>query len=325
MKYSGNNPPIACMQTKSACYRGPRQMTVRGVLWHSTGADNPSLARYIQPADDDPGRAALLALLGANQYGNDYNHGSRARQMGVNAWIGRLADGTVAAVQAMPWDYQPWGCGAGDRGSCNDGWIQFEICEDGLRDEGYAMAAYSEACELTAYLCRMFSIDPTGTVRFRGVDVPTILDHAASHALGLGSNHGDIKHWFPKFGKNLETIRKDVKALMGGPTGTGALPTLRQGDRGEYVARMQEDLISHGYSLAECGGADGIFGGGTRKRVTEFQASRGLAADGVVGPKTWAALENELGETYTVTIPGLSKLEAESIRLAWPQAEVSRG
>lgn len=42
MKYTDANPPIVCMQTQSNCYRGTKPMTVRGVLWHSTGANNPN-------------------------------------------------------------------------------------------------------------------------------------------------------------------------------------------------------------------------------------------------------------------------------------------
>lgn len=72
------------------------------------------------------------------------------------------------------------------------------------------MAVYNEACELTAYLCKLFNIDPHGTVRYKGVDVPTIIDHRTSHDLGLGNNHGDVKHWFPKYGKYLDEIRDDV-------------------------------------------------------------------------------------------------------------------
>ena len=33
--------------------------------------------------------------------------------------------------------------------------------------------------------------------------------------LGLGSNHGDVLHWFPKLGKSMDTVRADVAALMG--------------------------------------------------------------------------------------------------------------
>jgi hypothetical protein len=42
---------------------------------------------------------------------------------GLNAWIGKLANGEVTSVQTMPWEYRPWGCGSGNAGSCNDGWI----------------------------------------------------------------------------------------------------------------------------------------------------------------------------------------------------------
>lgn len=200
------------MQTHSTCYQGTRKMDVKGVLWHSTGANNPTLRRYVQPGADDPNYANLMALLGKNNNGNDWNHTSV--QAGLNCWIGKLADGSVTTVQTMPWDYRPWGCGSGNKGSCNNGWIQFEICEDGLADADYFNKVYKEACEITAYLCQLYNIDPHGTVLVNGVNVPTILCHADSCRLGLGSNHGDVLHWFPKFGKSMETARNDVAALL---------------------------------------------------------------------------------------------------------------
>jgi hypothetical protein len=63
----------------------------------------------------------LIALLGTNVYKNDWNH--ITYQAGLNAWIGKLADGTVTTVQTMPWDFKPWGCGKGAYGTCNNGWI----------------------------------------------------------------------------------------------------------------------------------------------------------------------------------------------------------
>lgn len=214
MKYTKNNKPLVCMQTQSTCYRGTRTMAVKGVLWHSTGANNPWLKRYVQPSDNDPNKAELLALLGVNKNRNDWNH--IERQAGLNCWVGKLADGSVTTVQTMPWDYRPWGCGSDVYGSCNNGWIQFEICEDGLSDPDYFAKVYKEACEITAYLCSLYDIDPHGTVNYYGITVPTILCHADSHRLGLGSGHGDVDHWLPKFGKSMATVRDDVAALLSG-------------------------------------------------------------------------------------------------------------
>ncbi len=319
MKYNENNRPLVCMQTQSTCFKGTRHMTVRGVLWHSTGANNPNLARYVQPSDNAADREEMLRILGTNKYRNDINH--ITRQMGVNAWVGRLANGEVATVQAMPWDYKPWGCGNGGNGSCNDGWIQFEICEDGQKDPDYAMAAYREACELTAYLCRMFGIDPHGTVRFNGVTVPTILDHRTSHLLGLGNNHGAIAHWFPKYGKTLDSVRDDVAALLAEANqGNEAdqveeedrrdsapapdLPEprfLRMGMTGDDVAEMQRRLIALGYDLG-VSGADGIFGPKTDTAVRAFQQRTGLVVDGLYGSQTRAALADVAKEEPILTV-----------------------
>jgi hypothetical protein len=125
MKYNKNNKPLVCMQTTSVCYQNTRAMEVKGVLWHSTAANNPKLSRYVQPSDNASDREKMLKILGVNKNGNDWNHSDR--KAGMNCWIGKLADGTVTTVQTMPWNYRPWGCGSGRKGSCNDGWVQFEI------------------------------------------------------------------------------------------------------------------------------------------------------------------------------------------------------
>lgn len=212
MKYNENNKPLICMQTTSKCYRNTYQMKVRGVLWHSTGANNPTLRRYVQPSDNDPNRQQLLNIIGTNKYNNDWNH--KQVNAGLNCWIGKLADGSVTTIQTMPWNYAPWGCASGPKGSCNDGWIQFEICEDDLNDPKYFNLVYKEACEITAYLCKLYNINPLGTVNYNGVIVPTILCHSDSNKLGLGNAHADIYTWFPKYGKNMETARRDVAALL---------------------------------------------------------------------------------------------------------------
>jgi hypothetical protein len=53
------------------------------------------------------------------------------------------------------------------------------------------------------------------------------------------------------------------------------------------VTYLQQLLGQAGY---DPGAIDGDFGNGTLRAVQAFQGDNGLAADGVVGPATWAAL-----------------------------------
>ena len=71
-------------------------MNIKGILIHSTGAPNPNLKRYVQPDDNASNRKELLNLIGINNNKNDWNH--IYVEAGVNAWIGKLADGTVTSV-----------------------------------------------------------------------------------------------------------------------------------------------------------------------------------------------------------------------------------
>lgn len=343
MKYNQSNTPIVCFQSQSTCYRGTKPMTVKGVLWHSTGANNPNLSRYIQPSDTLALRAhdtykdrdEALRIIGTNKYNNDLNH--KERSMGMNAWIGKLADGTVATVQTMPWNWAPWGCGGGSRGSCNDGWIQFETAEDSLSDPAYAMLVYQESVELTAYLCKMFNIDPHGYVNFKGVKVPTIIDHKISHSLGLGNNHGDIAHWYPKFGKSMETARNDVAAVLRGASNITIdaptpivtnYPTLRRGSIGEEVKQLQNMLLQLGYAVGQI---DGQFGPTTESVVKQFQDSQKLTVDGIVGKNTWTVLENAIKEketpiviakSYIAIIRDLSEQQAQDLKNKYINCEI---
>ncbi|MBD0372614.1 MAG: peptidoglycan-binding protein [Pyrinomonadaceae bacterium] len=74
----------------------------------------------------------------------------------------------------------------------------------------------------------------------------------------------------------------------GGTGITSSRPILRLKARGEAVRALQEALAGAG--LLAAAGADGIFGPGTLAAVKKFQQSKGLTADGVVGPATWEAL-----------------------------------
>ena len=67
----------------------------------------------------------------------------------------------------------------------------------------------------------------------------------------------------------------------------GLAENLRYGSRGDKVKELQQKLKRWGYYT---GSIDGIFGSGTQAAVKNFQKKNGLTADGIVGPKTAAAL-----------------------------------
>jgi len=177
--------------TDNACYKAGRTITPKGIMVHSTGANNPNLKRYVGPDD---------GLLGKNQYNNHWNQSTPdGRQVCVHGFIGKLADGSIAAYQTLPWNMRGWHCG----GSGNDTHISFEICEDGLTDAAYFNAVYKEAAELCAYLCKQY-----------GLTEKNVICHSEGYKLGIASNHGDVMHWFPRFGKSMDTFRAEVGRLL---------------------------------------------------------------------------------------------------------------
>ena len=68
------------------------------------------------------------------------------------------------------------------------------------------------------------------------------------------------------------------------------LPTqaLKPGDSGLQVKRLQQALAALGY---KSGKADGRFGPATKSALEKFQKAKKLTVDGVLGPKTLAALQ----------------------------------
>ena len=104
-------------------------------------------------------------------------------------------------------------------------------------------------------------------------------------------------------------------------------PTIRKGNKGDVVRECQRILDKLGYNLGICG-VDGDYGTATDAAVRAFQREHGLIVDGVCGPMTWDALDkavNQSGQkpaekTYTVTITGLDKTQAEAIAGNYPGA-----
>ncbi len=176
--------------TQNDCYQTGRTIRVRGVMVHSTGADNPRVCRYV-PGDEE---------LGRNTAGNHWDRPGLTKC--VHAFVGKFADGGIGTVQTLPWEHRGWHAG----GAANNTHIGFEICEDGLDDPDYFGKVYQEAAEFTAMLCQTYGLNPLAD----GV----VLCHAEGHARDIASNHGDVLHWFPKMGKSMDDFRADVARLL---------------------------------------------------------------------------------------------------------------
>ena len=100
-----------------------------------------------------------------------------------------------------------------------------------------------------------------------------------------------------------------------------AFPVLRPGACGPEVQRAQALLAAHGF---RSGPADGRFGESTRAAVIAFQRSEGMLADGIIGPRTAAALGIAEPPLIPTTIPGVTVQVVRKIFPQTPQANIER-
>jgi len=102
-------------------------------------------------------------------------------------------------------------------------------------------------------------------------------------------------------------------ALAAGAAPAMALTTLRRGDRGEEVKRLQQELNRRRYW---CDAPDGSFGPVTQQAVWALQKAAGLVTDGVVGPKTRAALSDGVLPRKTISGSGFEVVLGSQLLLA---------
>ena len=97
--------------------------------------------------------------------------------------------------------------------------------------------------------------------------------------------------WGEMKGVDYSDVSTDTPAVQ--PTeedsalGTRLLKRTSPYMRGDDIKALQAMLNVLGY---DCGAVDGVFGNKTKAAVLAFQTAKGLAADGIVGPLTRAAL-----------------------------------
>lgn len=124
------------------------------------------------------------------------------------------------------------------------------------------------------------------------IEVAKYAESIGIKGIGLYSNfvHIDTRD-YKYFWKNSST--NSVSTFGGATTNKNKAQqhqTLSFGKKNSDVKILQEKLIDLGYDLGVYG-ADGHFGTKTYIAVCKFQRDRGLTVDGIVGQKTWNALD----------------------------------
>lgn len=173
----------------------------------------------------------------------------RFNKQGLGKSIHGFLDDTCY-VQCLPYEKKAGHC----RYEGNNTHIGIELCEpkEWQTDAAYFAKVYENAVDLFAQLCRQFDLTEQD-----------IIDHAEGHRLGIASNHGDVGHWFPLFGKNMDIFRLDVREK------------LEQPREEEEAERRREDIREMQAALNEA-----------------YRC--GLATDGILGNKTAAAIKGHL-------------------------------
>ncbi len=96
------------------------------------------------------------------------------------------------------------------------------------------------------------------------------------------------------FGTGTENVVKSFQTskgltadgIVGRYSWESLVVNVQSGANGDAVRAVQSQLKARGYAIT----VDGAFGTGTANMVKSFQTSKGLTADGIVGPDTWAKL-----------------------------------
>lgn len=187
--------------TGSDCYKANKKITVKGLMLHSVGCNQP--------------RAEVFA-----------NQWMRSTDVCCHAVL--QADGLV--YQTLPWNHRSWHCA----GSANNTHISVEMaepsqihytggctftCSDRTAAIEQVKGTYKTAVELFAYLCKQFNLNPLAD----GV----IVSHNEGYKRGIASGHSDPEHLWNQLGTGLTMngFRQDVAKAMKGNTNSVPKPT----------------------------------------------------------------------------------------------------
>lgn len=157
-------------------------------------------------------------------------------------------------------------------------------------------------------------------ISVKGISPAEVAKYAESiGVLGIGLYEGDDGNFVHIDTRDYKSFwyghKQERRETFGGTAKNNSAnampyPMLRLGDCNEYVTVLQNKLINLGYS---CGidGADGEFGNNTLDAVKKFQTEAHqkyngvskLTVDGIVGEKTWFAIDKARGaKPYMVRV-----------------------
>lgn len=235
--------------TASDAYRSSKVCKRTGIQVHSVGCKGTTMARWKKSW---------------NRAGRDVCGGYIIDMDGI--------------YQVLPEGKRCWLSGSGKNGNANDTHLGFEICEPLTKNDTPEVAAdlYGKTLYLCVTLCRKYGINPAN-----------VRAHYELHALGLASNHADVRHWWGRKSwepYTMDTLRRDIAAELGVRLQYSA--TIKRGTSGDAVKYLQEALTAAGFPLE----ADGSFGKLTQNALVLYQRAKGLVADGVCGPITWGKI-----------------------------------
>lgn len=104
--------------------------------------------------------------------------------------------------QLLPFNFWAWGVG----GKANGYSLQIEMCEDKAQSETYFRKVLVNTIRKVAQWCKEYNIP-----------VDHVIGHYEARILGIGSNHGDPRVWWSKFGYTMDMFRSDVQKTLSGP------------------------------------------------------------------------------------------------------------
>jgi N-acetylmuramoyl-L-alanine amidase len=195
-------------------------------------------------------------------------------------------DGTI--YQMVGDDKRAWHAGQGsipgNPGDVNSRSLGIEIVNAGDGKTPFTDAQYASLSQLTAHLQQEYDVPQQNILGHKDVSPGRKTDPA--------ENFDWNRLWN---GMGTEATKPSTPSTPSTPTAPSTAPpatskpTLKNGSSGAEVTQMQQLLDNAGFNTK---GVDGKFGANTSAALKAFQKANGLAADGVCGPKTWAALQN---------------------------------